>query len=359
MVKKEDIEFSIDKAVSDYIWKCGRDGAKPTSGVIYGQGEAPKYELNDGGLDKKMLNQIADDMAERWGLEVSVDEKGNREISKTKFSLWDERHHTLIRLNKMIKHQDWIDFTNNGKANYNLDDVLRYYDELEPLAKTRMGALLFETNDGSSMNRLYHGTYGYANTVEISSMVYDAYPGMGQSTHGTNIPGAYHMKRVMGHEAGHAMERVLTKEQVDVLEKSHVKGSKNKFRKSQLTTDRERELYDSMIYHESVGRANDISGSKEWSDAQEQNRVKMSSQYANSYHYQSDRDTEDFAETMSAVAYRNSGDKSTFRIRYPDGREVGYDEFVSDHKATFQLACDYADGKIKHSDLHTKLGGEF
>ena len=150
----------------------------------------------------------------------------------------------------------------------------------------------------------------------------------------------------------------LTKEQVDVLRKSSVKGSKNKFSESQLTTDREREIYKDLIRYERKGNADDISGSKEWRDAQDKNKVRMSSKYACSYLSIQDRNTEDFAETMSAVSYRNSNDKQNFQIKYNDGRVVGYDEFVRDHEATFKLACDYTDGKIKHSDLHNPNNGE-
>ena len=351
MVKKEIIEEVINDIIN-FTQKC-REGSKGSSGVIRSRGDAPKFEYNDGNLENDELDEIADAMAERWGLEVSLDEKGNREISKVKFNLWDNEHNTLIRLGKIIKHQDWIDFTNNGNGNYDLDDVLRYYDELDELGKNRMGALLFETNGGSSMNRAYHGIYGIENTVEISNMVYG-----NKDTRGTNVPSEYHLKQVLGHEVGHASERVLTKEMVDVLRKASIPKKKNKLNRNRLTTDRERELYDNMIRSHRVGNANDISGSKEWRDAQDKNKVRMASAYASSYTTIQDRNSEDFAETMSAVSYRNTDDKSNFRITYNDGRTVGYDEFVRDHEYTFKLACDYVDGKIIHTDLHNPNNGE-
>ena len=159
MVNKTDIEQVINKIITNWNTKCSSNGPKGTSGIIE-KGEAPKYELNNGNLTNELLNQIADEMSERWGLEVSLNEKGQREIAMNKFNLWDDKNKTLIRLGKIINHQDWIDFTNgngNVKENYTLDDVLRYYDELEPLAKQRMGAVLFETNDGASYSRLWNG----------------------------------------------------------------------------------------------------------------------------------------------------------------------------------------------------------
>ena len=67
---------------------------------------------------------------------------------------------------------------------------------------------------------------------------------------------------------------------------------------------------------------------------------------------------EDFAETMSAVAYRNTNDKKNFRIKYADGTVVGWDRFVKDHKNTYKLACDYVDGKITPSDLYNPKTNE-
>ena len=309
MVNREVIEDIFTRIINTNLKvKCSRNGTRDSSGPIHGQGEAPRFESTGEPLSAKELNEIADAMAERWGLEVSIDSKGNREVSKTKFSLWDDNHKTLIRLNKMIKHQDWIDFTNgNGmfSSSYTLDDVLRYYNDLPELAKTRMGAVLFETTSGSSFNRMYHGTYGIANTIEISDMCY--------GNNGTNVPSQYHLKQVMGHEAGHAMERILTNEQINVLEKSHVKGSVNKFKESQLDTDRERQVYRNLL-HGSDGEARDLSSSKEWEEARNKNNVAMSSQYASSYDFSSDRNSEDVAETMSAVAFRNASneEKQTF-----------------------------------------------
>ena len=149
------------------------------------------------------------------------------------------------------------------------------------------------------------------------------------------------------------MERILTNEQINVLEKSHVKGTVNKFKESQLDTDRERQVYRNLL-HGNDGEARDLSSSKEWEEARNKNNVAMSSQYASSYHFSSDRNSEDVAETMSAVAFRNASneEKQNFRIRYVGGKEVDYDTFVKDHEATFKLACDYADGKITHDSLH-------
>ena len=359
MVSKETIEKEITKLIRNWNTKCSSSGAKPSSGSI-GRGEAPKYELYDGDLTNELLNTIADDMAKRWGLEVSVDEKGRREIAKNKFKLWDDKHKTIINLGKIIKHQDWIDFTNNDNGTYNLDEVLKYYDDLDDLAKDRMGGLFFETTNGSSFCRQYHGGYDVANSIHISTMVYHKYDEKGYqlptiSSHNRE-PSMYNLKEVLGHEAGHARTRILTKQDVDVLRKASVKGSINKVNITQLTTDEERRIYDGLI-RGNKGGADDLSGTKEYDDALDANKVRMASWYSKSYNTIQSSHREDVAEVMSAVSYRNATpqEKKEFKMIYdvgvPNPKVVGLDEFIKDHQATYDLCCDYVDGKISHKDL--------
>ena len=364
MVEIKEIEKIINNSINNYRQKCSSSGTKPSSGVIYGKGEAPKYELNDGGLTRELLNTIADDMAERWGLEVSVNSKGKREIAMNKFKLWDDRHKTIINLGKIIKHQDWIDFTNNDKGTYNLDEVLKYYNDLDDLAKDRMGGVFFETTNGSSFNRQYHPGYDVANSIHISTIVYHEYNEKGQqlptiSGHNRE-PSMYSLKQVLGHEAGHAKTRILTQQEIDVLKKASVKGSINKVKKSQLTTDEEREIYDGLITYRDRGQADDLSGTKQYDDAMDSNKVRFASWYSKSYTTIQSNHVEDVAEVMSAVSYRNATpeEKREFRMIYdtgvPNPRVVDLDTFIKDHQATYDLCCDYVDGKITHDDLqHT------
>ena len=278
-------------------------------------------------------------MAERWGLEVSIDEKGKREIGQKKFSLWDGEHNTIINLNKMVKLQDFIDFTNNGKAHYDLDDVFRYYNELDEVVKDRTGGVIFSNTQGASYNTIYDSVYDIGNPIVISNMVF-------RFDRGTNTPSQYHMKQVMAHEGGHAGERIssqLTQEEMNVLRKAS--AGRHKFRRSQLDTPEENDIYTKLIF----GGMN-ISHSRAYDNAMELNKVKYASDYSATRNTYNLVHEEDFAEIMSAVAYRNTNDKSNFRITYRDGRTVGYDEFVADHEATFKMCCDFADGKLSLRD---------
>ena len=58
MIDKQRIQTEIENAINNLMIKCERDGTKDSGGIVYGQGEAPKYELNDGGLTNDVLNQI-------------------------------------------------------------------------------------------------------------------------------------------------------------------------------------------------------------------------------------------------------------------------------------------------------------
>lgn len=343
MVDKTEISRIFDEVIIKNVQlseKCGRKGTTSSSGLKVERGQAPKYQLDDGGLTTKLLNQIADDMAERWGLEVSINSKGKREIGKSQFSLWDDKHKTLLRLNKLVKHQDWIDFTNNGNGAYDLDTVLEYYDSMPTRMKDATGGILFETFMGASYNTGYDGQYDIVNPVVISGIPF-AFKEYEKSTN---------LQTTMYHEAGHACADVLPKDVIDVLKKSSVK--KNGYDKSKLTTDAERQIYDD--YFNTTKYDYPVSNTKEYDDGMSKNKVMFASEYGENSFLRfggSRRREEDLAETLSIVAFKNINDKSNAKIKYSDGRIVGYDDFVKDHPGTVKFASDFLDGKINYDDL--------
>lgn len=338
MVKIKDIESIIDITLKEYKEKCSRSGTTATSGTIHGQGEMPKFDFEE--LSKKELDTIADTMAERWGLEVSIDKNGKREISKTKFSLWDDEHKTLIRLNKYIKkHPSWVDFTNNGKGQENLDDILRYYDEMPDPMKDATGGILFETNLGSPYNTVYDYKYDIVNPIVLTGTIFTF------KTHESSS-----VQRNMYHEGGHAVSNVLPNDVVDVLRKSAV--GNNTYSGLKLSTDKERKLYND--YFKTTKYHYPISNSVQYDNAMKQNDKLFASQYGKNSFYKFPpfrKREEDWAETLSMASFRNSKDKTHAKIMYPDGSIVDYDTFVRDHKATFKMATDFLDGKIGYDDM--------
>jgi hypothetical protein len=97
----------------------------------------------------------------------------------------------------------------------------------------------------------------------------------------------------------------------------------------------------------------------EYIEAMRKNNVRYASDYSEFKCPIEFTNFEDFAEVMSAVSFRNSKYKKDFRITYGDGRVVDWDTFVKDHKGTYDLCCDYADGKLKHTDLHDLKGVKY
>ena len=344
MVNREIIEDIFTRIINTNIKvKCSRNGTRDSSGPIHGQGEAPRFESTGEPLSAKELNEIADAMAERWGLEVSIDSKGKREISKTKFSLWDDEHKTLIRLNKYLKHNpSWVDFTNNGQGAYDLDEVLRYYDTIPSPMKDAMGGVLFETSNGSPYNTVYDGQYDVVNPIVLTAPLFEFKD---------YLADGHNLQRTMYHEGGHASANIMPKAVIDVLRKSSV--SKNGFSKGKLTTDAERKIYDD--YFNTSKYHYPISDTKEYDKSMSENKRTFSSEYSSTAFLKLEphrKREEDLAEALSMASFRNLKDKSNARIDYGGGKVVDYDTFVKDHEGTFKFASDFLDGKIKYTGVN-------
>lgn len=322
----------IIKAIEDYTEKCDRGGPKPTSGL---QTPPPTFSQAGEKLTKDELHEIAKVSAERWGLEISVDENGKEEISRSNFKLWDPQNNTVISLGKVIKNNNsTIDFTNTDKGVYNLDYVLQSYNEMPDLMKRNCEYVEFNNNGRNAMRqssymRTYEPDKGF-NTVTITGMVFN------------NKDTQFNLKQVLGHEMGHASESHFTAEEKRVLAKAWVKNTPSyTYWNSRALTDEER-----VTYNGAKSKMDMYSSSPIYRDAQSKNKEKYASEYVYRVNYLQ-TNSEDWAETMSAVAYRNSADKSSFKMVYQNGKVVDWDTFVADHKGTYDFCCDYVDGKIK------------
>ena len=340
MVSKEIINKTITDIINNNLnidTKCSNSGTKESSGKL---SPPPKFTPSKEKFSNKELNEIADAMAERYGLEVSINSKGKREIGQAKFSLWDDKNKTEIKLGKIVKHQEWIDFGNNGKGVYNLDEVLGYYDELSPIQKSKPSVFVFETKKGACYNQGYEKGLDQFNTIHITNQVYH------------NRHSRFNLKQAIGHETAHASERTFSDELKAVLRKAST--GNNTYSRAGLSRREDTLIMDYIKGNRkgrTTGNPTNISSSVEYDNARNQNKMRHASSYSASYGAYGRQSSEDFAETMSAVSYRNSDDKSDFSIKYLDGRIVGWDEFVSDHQATYDLCCDWVDGKIKPESL--------
>lgn len=192
-----------------------------------------------------------------------------------------------------------------------------------------------------SYAQLYEEGVGF-NSIHIGNTVY-------YTKYGENG-----MKQTLAHEGGHCSEVFFTEEQKKVLIKSW-NPIISDFDENKLTTTEEKEILGNIDWDI---QCQQISFSKEYDEAMNNNKEFYASQYSSSQRSWSEELDEDFAETMSAVRYRNEENKSNFGITYENGETVDWDTFVADHKYTYQLCCDYVDGKIKHTDLHHILTDE-
>ena len=304
---------NIIKAIEDYIEKCAREGPTSTGGIIYPVGETPTFEPKGKKLTKKELDEIADKMAERWGLEVSVVD-GKREVNGRKFVLWDDEHKTVINLSTLIQRQDEIDFTNRGyyntenggtsKSTYTLDDFLGYYNEMPTMMKDATGGIIVQ-GSGNAHNCL--NEFGINNPIVLTHKWFRGkWVGAGSIND---------VQQCMYHEGGHAIE--------------------NMYYNPPKSTDR-------YVF----------SNTSNYEVAMNGNRKKFASNYAKrTYRKRVNTQThrrrcEDFAETMSMVAMSKTSTSSNANM---DGAKI--DEFKRDHETTWALCENILDGKVKPNDF--------
>ena len=338
MVEKELINKIFDKIINKHLTlKCSESGTTSISGW-HGEGEKPVFD-NTVDLDSKLLNQIADEMCERWGLEVSIDKNGKREIAKNKFSLWDDEHGTLIKLGAYLKRSDFIDFTNNGGATYDLDDVLMFYDRMPNTMKDATGGIIFENRDGACYNTLWDKKTDIINPIFIRRFPF--YKGS-QNTE-------YNLQQVLYHEGGHALEGRLTAKEINILRKTSV--GNNTFNIFKCSNEEERKIFNGILRTHTSGYK--FSNSVEYDTAMQQNTLRFASSYGRRVFLgtsSSDggRRREDWADTVSVLAFKDLPRemKDKVKVSLTDGRTVGYDDFVKDHQATSQFVSDVIDGKI-------------
>lgn len=291
MVKYENIIQAIDT----YIEKCSRNEPKNSSGL---QNINPENTLNNGGLTVKDLQQIGEDISKRFNLEVNINMDGEKDIDETHFSLWDKENKTQINLGALIQHQDWVDFTNQGKSLYNIDEIIGYYTSMPNIMKKATPVIRFEDS--------YNGCYtSYEhNTITLASDLFIAK----QKGHES-----YNVQNALYHECGHALE----------------------FKYSLLPP--------SEGYY--------ISQLPEYKQRMESNNRTFASEYSKKFYMSNvgryDCNFEDFAETVRMVAFDKMEDKSNAQLIRVDtlgGKTIpmieDHSSFKTNHKDTYDFVKD-------------------
>lgn len=296
---------------------------------------------------KQELNDIADKMAERYGLQVSeVD--GKREVNGRKFVLWDDEHKTEIDLSTVIQRQDEVDFTNRGYYNaknggqyestYTLDEVLSYYNEMPNIMKDATGGILFK-GQGSAYNTVVEGRVNNPILITHNFLKHtDWFSPKGKDSD---------LQRVLYHEGSHAIEENLTSKQYEVMRKANT--GKGRFSIMRLDTQEERDIYNDIIYKDHNPQRYIFSDTENYDNGMGNNKVKFGSNYGKrvfrSRRTQSKR-CEDFADTMSMVVMSR-----TSRSEIAVLENNGVNQFKQDHEATWKYCEDILDGKVKANNV--------
>ncbi len=352
--------FTILRVMGDYLEKCGRSDSTSSSGLI---NETPVFEYTGEKLTTEELRNIANVEAERWGLEVSVNEKGNLKVNQNKFCFWDAEHETEIVFNSYyIKNQNRVDFTNNGKGAYDLDEILSYYNDMPSLMKDATGGIVFKGTQGSALSKIYDPQSKIKNPIIITQSFFGLtkekareHPDSFRNLRATDK----NIQVVMYHEGGHSLdnsEMMKDTKYVELLAKGFDKH--NSWRPNQLLTEEEREYVRRRHGYE-VHNRNTFSDTVEYDYFMKQNIETFASPYGKKSFTPSRKRykrSEDFAETMAMASFRNLKDKSNARMEAMDStllepKYLSYDEFERTHKATFDFCCDVLDGKFTNKNV--------
>ena len=314
----------ILKTIDNYLNKCHRTGPKASSGLLQ---RMPPPKQSTVKITDQELKDIAKSISKKYGLEVSVNGLGEEEAyavnrqhvldkkrtyTDVKFRFWDDESKTLIDLSDMVEHQEMMDFTNSGKAKYDLDDFFGYYTQIPPTLRESVGLIKFRPQDegcNCCLHNMYINVLG-GKSYEVDSGIHITSQAFAQDKGNT-----FNFQRILYHEVGHCFD-------------------KDKI----------------------------IASSEEYYNAMGKNDEKFASDYGRSYYF-TGRDVfddisdahkvplrEDVAETISMVCFENIDDKINANIF--NERVEEHTEFKNNHKHTYDLVKDIIDGKIDMRDLH-------
>jgi hypothetical protein len=147
------------------------------------------------------------------------------EASNTKVTFYDTKYKTPIRFD-IPKNKEWIDYTNSGSKQVNMDAVLKYYNSATPIQKKATPIMIIQ---GKNID---HGAVTIGNDTFKLELYKGAFVKEKGSVNGGNLKGAMH------HEMWHCVDIRMTQEDTarnNIGLNSSMKGSKYK---SDVTKDR-------------------------------------------------------------------------------------------------------------------------
>ena len=210
---------------------------------------------------------------------------------------------------KETKGKIFIDNTNQGKGIHNLKDVLKMYDDAPKILKQSNTSITF-TNRKSKRtygyNRLEHDDK-YVNNI-VDKKAYDKYITRGK---GSGWIDMYILSYEDDLERGHTMQRTLYHEMAHGLDRRLSTGWNNKERFSDNPTEE--------------GYAARVQKQTNWDKSFRKKTVTpeeladgLSSEYGKRHWDKTYSYSEDFADAVSMVSFKNIPDKSAARELPPD-----------------------------------------
>lgn len=164
-------------------------------------------------------SNLWESLAEKHGFELV-------EASETRVTFYDNKHKTPIQFN-IPKNKEWMDYTNHGRKQVNMEDVLTYYNSASTIQKKATPIMIIQ---GHSLD---HGAVSISRNEFKLELFHGAFIKEKGSINGGNPKGAMH------HEMWHCVDiRLSPEERVrnnpEALE-SNMKGSAYK---KDVTADR-------------------------------------------------------------------------------------------------------------------------
>ena len=235
---------------------------------------------------------------------------------------------------KATKGKIFIDSTNTGKGIHNVKDIVKAYNDAPKILKQTNTSITF-TNRTAKRLAAYNKLTDRKWIKNLS--VNEGY--IEKCTQGRETLGYIDMFKnglTDTHKLGHSMQRTLYHEMAHGLDNylSKVWSSRGRFSDKKGANDYGALIREQHIFDEKTGRS-------EWTSKEIVDGV--SSEYGKRHWHNEYSYSEDFADCVSMVAFKNISDKSNAVILPPDWTwknnlpQVTYNEFVQTypHKVRF------------------------
>lgn len=180
-----------------YLKKMGNKNLIPRNKARRATNYKPKTKPKNGLTYEKVKTPA--DMEKYFGMKYT-----DKNFEHT---FYDEKYDTEIIIKKGL--DDIIDISNSGKSNYDLKELLSYYDKADPLLKESTRGILVT-------NRIGEGSYADTNEEYYIRLFYDTLKKSREEIMGEGVT----VQQTLYHEMGHCVDwRFTPKTRYDIWDK--------------------------------------------------------------------------------------------------------------------------------------------